>query len=265
MKLLIGLVTHANSRYSDQNFTHNLSSLQDLPAIDVLTESSDKDFSTSEIGLIQIVRHYLVSVTLEVRFNRFLSKEVGGFYFLVLYFKKIRDVLKLILEIIVNQKKFDLERSRLRRFDNINLSHLRIFELALHEKSDFLIILEDDAFAPAPARFGELITELKSDDNLKTTPIILNTSISNDFKDMGVNGLDLTPKGSQSYYSTPFAVTNSACANIYNHSFVDYFLKNSWGVMERGVVNFIPIDQILNMMILKDSKFGERISLACCT
>lgn len=259
MKLLIGLVTHANSRYSDQNFTHNLSRLQDLPTIDVLTDSSDKDFSTREIGLFQIVRHYLVSVTLEVRFSRFISKEVSTFYFLLLYIKKLRDVFKMFLKIILNQKRFDSERSRLRRFDNINLSHLKILGLALHEKSDFLIILEDDAFAPDPVRFNELIVEIENDHKLRTAPIILNTSISSDFMDMGVNGLELKPEGTESYYPTPFAITNSACANVYNRSFIDYLLQDSRGVVEKGIVSFVPIDQILNMVILMDSKREKKI------
>ena len=259
MKLLIGLVSHANSRYSDQNFIHNLSSLRDLPGIEVLTEISDKDDSTRKIGLIQIIRHYLVSVTLEIRFNRFISKEISPFYFFLQYIKKLRDVLKLVLGIILNQKRFDSECSRLRRFDNINLSHLKILELALHKKIDFLILLEDDAFAPSSVRIRELIFEVEKDHMLRTAPIILNTSVSSDFLDMGVNGLEFKSEGTKSYFSTPFPITNSACANVYNYSFVEYFLQNSRCAVEKGVASFVPIDQILNMFILMDNKHRKKL------
>jgi hypothetical protein len=259
MKSLIGLVTHANSRYTDKNFVHNISRLQESPSLEFLTDVSDKDLSTREIGLFQVVRHYLVSVTLEVRFSRFISKEVSASYFLVLYAKKLRDVIKLVIQIILDQEKLQTECSRLRRFDNINLSHLNLFELALHEDCDFLIILEDDAFAPTPERFSELIIEIENDDMLRTAPIILNTSISTDFKNMGVNGLEMKPKGTQTYYSSPFAITNSACANVYNYSFIDYFFQNSKGILEKGITSFVPIDQILNMFILMDSKHEKKL------
>jgi hypothetical protein len=252
-------VTYPSSRYFDRNFNHNLSGVQSSTSLSLRIETSDKNLSRRKIGLLQIIRHYITAVILEVRFSRYLSREMGKIFFFVLFGKKFRDVLKLVLRLFVDREKFMAECSRLRRFDNINLSHLSLFEAALKDECSFLIVLEDDAFATNPAAFDELILEIQKDADLLSAPIILNASISNDFRDMGINGLDFIPVKQKSYSATPFPITNSACANVYSRRFVELLLQNSLVVAEKGLANFIPIDQILNMLILKDSKDGQKI------
>ena len=256
MKVLIGLVTHPESIYLDKNFVHNISKLVDIPNCYIKTQISNENLSRRVIRRFDLVKHYLLSINIELNFTKYILGQQRNFHLFLNYLRKYRDVLMLIKN---HRSVPDYEINQLRRFDNINLAHFKFFKDALKYNYDFLIVLEDDAFTPNPSSFRDLILHLLFDDEFSKKPAFLNASKSLSWSELNLERLVTSFDLHKLYSQTSLTVTNSACANIYNRKYIEVIFGRLGHVALKGLQNFIPIDQLLNFVTLIDRKSRKEI------
>jgi len=254
MNVLIGLVTHPESKYLDKNFVHNISKLVDMPNCYITTQISNENLSRRIISRFDLVKYYLVSINIELKFTKYISGRQGTFNLLMNYLRKYRDV---FIRIKNHHSAPDMEINQLRRFDNINLAHLEFFKTAFNHNYDFLIVLEDDALTPNPSSFRDLILQLLFDDEFSKKPAFLNASKSLSWSELNMERLISSINPHKLYSQTTLTVTNSACANIYNRKYIEVIFGRLKRVALKGLQNFIPIDQLLNYVTLMDQR-GEK-------
>jgi hypothetical protein len=263
MKLVLGLVTHPKSKYGDVNFKHSISHLVLNLKMPIEIFPSDKDLSTRRIGLADIAKHYIFAIWLEGSYsNLFRVESLSKRFFLdsLHFLKKLKQVFKLLLVITFNREKKSIEVARLRRFDNINHGHLKIFEKAYKSDADSVMILEDDARVQDPAALTDALIEILNIFSRRESSVIANISLSNSAIEMGVTHLVGLSKDNDLFFESLMAFTNSASSNIYNAGFIHNF-HNAWRKLVIRATNlFIPIDWILNYIIIHSVKYQTNLS-----
>jgi hypothetical protein len=263
MNMMLGLVTHPKSKYGDVNFKHNISHLVLNPESTVEVIVCDKDLSTKKIGIIDIARHYIFAVRLEGSYsNLFRAKSFSrkSYWKFLKFLRKLQQVLKIIIVITFNRQVRLIEIARLRRFDNINNAHLTIIEKAHESGVDSVMIFEDDARVQNPVALTDALRELSHVFSPSATSVIANISLSNSAVEMGVTHIVGSQEIHNLFVKSLIPFTNSASSNIYNAAFIRNF-HTSWGkLVTRAMNHFIPIDWILNYIILNSENSGIDLS-----
>lgn len=256
MKVMFGLVTHPNSKYYEENFHFNISHFMANTENEIITAISRENRSESRIGIASIVRHYIMAIYLENSYSQYIHNASVANWKVFgrrIYWVKILQVMKIVARISISTRRRRVEVARLRRFDNINCAHEVLLGMAYKEKVDFLVIFEDDARIDKPSSLTFAMDELVSlFAKSQEVNLIVNLSISNSAKDMSVAHLNESSSSEVAFFQSLRPYTNSASANAYNAKFIANF-NSTWSHhIARVRYDFIPIDWILNYLIIKD-------------
>lgn len=253
---MIGLVTHANSR-----FNRNGASVQQLHDLreelvnrgfQVNAVISDRNEFTErgeKLRLRDQVSAAYHQSKLESQWKRYLRGFCETHQGLQLkdYVQGVGMFVKRLFLYIKN-------RSIVNRLMNIDLSHLRLLREG-HE-ADWVVILEDDAFAPSVADAAHSIGA--TIDALKSTDMIF-VSLSESFTatSLGIEQIieqavkvDIDCPAAE-LMQVPLPITNTVCANLYSTEFAAMFRDSLEGT---SLLPSYPIDWRLNKLLLEVSQ-----------
>lgn len=207
--------------------------------------------------MADIVKHYIFTIWLENSYNNLFRE--GTFSKRVIlnsvgFLRKWNQVFNILRLVTFDEKRKSGEVSRLRRFDNINLAHLKILEKAYSSGVNSIVVFEDDARVQNPASLTEALNELLYLFSNSDSSFIANISLSNSPTEMGVNHILGLHEKNDLFFESLIPFTNSASCNIYNAGFINNF-HTSWNkLVRRSMKFFIPVDWILNYIILESIK-----------
>lgn len=142
-------------------------------------------------------------------------------------------------------------RAGIERLINIELAHLHLMKSATKSKSNWVLILEDDAMTPEPRTFANDFANFVIQDSSLPPPAFVNTSQSFDAQDLHVAHL-LTPIGAWgsgvSILQSSQPVTNTVCAVLYQRDFLNQLVQR---LEEIPIEPVLPIDWKINLALMK--------------
>lgn len=155
--------------------------------------------------------------------------------------------------------------AEIRRLINIELSHRHLMKKGLESRSEWILILEDDAGAQDIA---DIAIGLKSIMDCDQPPIFVNLSKSFSLKDLGINHL-LSPSSALSWSGTisrtvmqsERPATNTVCAILYQRDFLVRLVSELEAMSFEPV---IPIDWRINEALINLWAGGQVGSGECC-
>lgn len=132
----------------------------------------------------------------------------------------------------------------------VSNKHINAYSYALQTKTDYLIILEDDAVFKNNSieKIFNLINNL-SDKN--TYPVYIDLAGGCDIADLKISKLEYKKDSSFRYYKKP--VTNTACCYLINREqlrLFDYYL------IKNPISRYLGIDWMMNKLFIDQSKDG---------
>lgn len=140
------------------------------------------------------------------------------------------------------------------RLLNIELSHRDLWQAAIESESDWILILEDDAYCSSPRDFVQGIGALVNGPAREHEISFINLSTSFSSKTLGVKHLlkvseDFRWQGTESraIYSCIKPITNTVCAILYSRNYLQT-LVSVWDSLPMYPV--LPIDWKMNRAIM---------------
>jgi hypothetical protein len=237
-----------------------LSELNRDPNFQIGIKIINENLSARKISIWDIAKHYFYSIKLEVEYNQYLKESPSKFEEAYIFLQKLRDVSFLLLKLLGKTSKLELEKARLRRFDNINLAHFQLLKEALKSNFEYSLLLEDDALIQHPSNLPDTLSKVSVQLSMLKNAHVLSLSFSNNFSEMGVQHLFEFFPSSGIFQKSAKPFTNSVCANLYSKTMVDILFSQYLPILDRGIRHFVPFDQILNMVILLDQRNNRLIS-----
>jgi GR25 family glycosyltransferase involved in LPS biosynthesis len=146
------------------------------------------------------------------------------------------------------RRSFDSVESVVRLL-NIDYSHLRVWRHALATGASAALVIEDDAQL-VDERLGEFLAALLP--HIKDHSVLVNCSRSISVDDLGITQIlrEATMKlqlQEVRVTQTDRAITNTVCANLYSHEFLERLVAF---IDRRGLVPVVPIDWRVNEFLL---------------
>jgi hypothetical protein len=138
-----------------------------------------------------------------------------------------------------------------RRLANIELSHLRLIDDAVASGARWALLLEDDAGSPDGVAFGGELAAFIAAVDSHEQPRMVSQSDSFTAEDLGIAALLLPvspARGPWPMHSATRAVTNTVCATLYRHDFLEQLQRTLAAIPLDPV---IPIDFKLNEALMR--------------
>ena len=254
-RIFIGVLTHPSSRFSVAHtklLSSNLNRAGIVATLEVckenLIENSWKSV-TRRIAMVSAVEYGL----LRIQWYRQLSKRsTAALGFLLASAHLLKELVSLLLP-------GGLERTRrsMIRLRNISLAHARLWHQAMVSESEWILMLEDDAY-PTDSTTLELdllkIIEYLEEKIENTSGIYCDASLSYSSQQLGVRTLDnpclLT--STQTLYTVEKPFTNTLCAVLMSRTFVQTLSAEIHMYLENPKNGFMPIDWLVNKYILEN-------------
>jgi len=148
------------------------------------------------------------------------------------------------------RRSFDSVKSVFRLL-NIDYSHLRVWRHALATGASAALVIEDDAQL-VDERLGKFLAALLP--HIEDQSVLVNCSRSIAVDELGITEIlqeALTKIELQEIRvtQTDRAITNTVCANLYSHEFLERLVAF---IDRRGLVPVVPIDWRVNEFLLHD-------------
>jgi hypothetical protein len=137
----------------------------------------------------------------------------------------------------------------LRRLANIELAHLEIMRRAVKSQARWVLILEDDAMSDDPQALASALVDFCRAADGTGSPVTINLSESFTPRELGIGHLlsartNPGQPGSWLTFESARLVTNTVCAVLYRHDFLDLLLQRLESIPLEPVV---PIDFKVNI------------------
>ena len=269
--LLIGLVTHARSRFLDSAGPHGaVARIAAAVSGDVTTLICDEDLFDDEQealthhALDQSTRDYSA---VQREWVDYLAQGHRSAFSRHFYRAWGRARLRAAQVVHADSTTPQQGMSSLTRLLNIELAHLSLMQTAVDCGAHWTLIIEDDATCTEPlaiAKNLDALMTLPSDER----PWLVNLSCSFTPRELGTAHLlrpaPFTWQGdiTREVLTASRPVTNTVCANLYSGDFLPTLLER-WRALP--MVPVVPIDWKLNRILMDMHRTGEFPAERCWT
>lgn len=249
LKLFIGVVSYSGTQFAvsqgaqglGQQLASELSNHSGISTrIHIITEDLDKSGVIADRRTVQ--RSLTSELYVEARYSKYMSRP-----------KYIKNVLRLGARWAMRLKhSLNSPHPKLvSRLLNIEASHCDLMKRGLESGSDYVLILEDDAFSTQLADLAKGISGLMI---ASTTPALVNLSESFSVDELGVGHLltdktDTPWQGNErrSVYLAGRPITNTVCAILYSREFLTSLVQELQALPMEPVLS---IDWKLNVALM---------------
>lgn len=262
MKLFLGLVTHAGSRFNgDGSATYqleNIGSVLRSMGHDVESLVSDRDdfnADTYSLGMCARVASAWSQSELEYRWNKHIAEmESGASPGLQLGRVGLRlgsGIRRVLSALEVPGLPHDTSRAGLARLINIDLSHIRLWKAAREFDADLALVLEDDARLDGPDSVHDVAQILECLPREEKMLAVLSSSLApSRLRLQRLIGRAHPLNDPCSQVSVmPSAVTNTVCANAYSMPLLDDLVTS---ITPDSLYPVHPIDWRVNGFLLEN-------------
>jgi len=240
-ELMVGLVTHEGSRFRSRGMAtlERVSTAAKAAGVDARVLVSDRNdadphqHSLTRGTVAASARH---QAEIEARWRA----HVGG--------REVSSVPSLLTLGMQARRSFDSIESVLRLL-NIDYSHLRVWRHALATGASAALVVEDDAQL-VDEHVGEFLADLLP--LIQQHSVLLNCSRSIAVDDLGIASIlreatTIFQFQEVRVTETDRAITNTVCANLYSHDFLEGLVAF---IDRRGLFPVVPIDWRVNEFLL---------------
>lgn len=254
----ISVVTHPKSKYPFHIWETSTNAFKiyfELHGIMVINNiCSENYFNPKRISVLKLLRSQSFNTNLSLNwYSSHLCRVDPKVFFI----KRIRlkfSLIKYFVSLLTDTQFLRKERTKFIRSVNISRAHISLFDNAIKNQTDMLLILEDDAFFSGNEEdMANCLFFINNVLNKTQIPSLLNLSKSLSWKQLKLEALiednmflDVAPN----VYLPQKMFHNTTCANIYNIEYVKKF-RRDWGLKIEKLVSLgTPFDWIINALIM---------------
>lgn len=261
--IFIGLVTHPGSRFPEARSANGLAAElgRELTArgLSIKTAVIDEDIldiTSITLDPVSIRASLREEITVERMWREYISgSQASPALTLLLRARRVWNTLRLAPPWRRKLTPQDPGPRMVVRLANIELAHMSIFERGIDSKSEWILILEDDARVDDAAKLAAEIVEFISTIN-RVCPNLTMINLSESFSpsQLGIRHLVQQDKIHSRVWNIARAekhVTNTVCAVLYRRGFLVRLYQELDTIPLEPV---IPIDFKINKAILRAGK-----------
>ena len=268
--LFLGLVTHSKSKYSiDMLLSAILNYQKESAKKPVLNTAifSKNIYDINEVNILHVILNFINFQILTFRWRRYLGIKSNKFSF----FKSVFKIIKFTGQLVFTKLRKKHKNSALRIL-NINKSHYHLLELGLNSGAKSLLILEDDADIVSLDIFEDCIYILHEfSEKIINRLFYIDISESFTLEQLGASHLvdesssQVINLGSEVYRIQKMTrpITNTVCAVYYSEDLARLLLNRLNKEMPKVFNKFIPIDWLMNKILIDLNK--QSIVIDCFT
>ncbi len=257
--IFIGVLTYPDSRYSFPHIESLIANLKKA-GLDVQFAICDKNLAQKdEAGITRglAARAAFRDLVLRMRWYVSLSNHsvrAQG------TFNSISTLAKRILTLSSSAGLESAQKSMI-RLKNIAMGHASLWSQALASKTDWILILEDDATPIETSTTHEQLVrvlELLASSSLLNNNVYCDLSRSFSSIELGIEitGKPVQVVGDQVLHGVARPFTNTLCAVLMSRSMVQSLSGAVRGYLESPTSEFLPIDWLVNKHLL--DSFGKK-------